>query len=426
MIKIIALLTLPLGLALANTSNLPSRSVAVPSQSVVGSSVAIAQASPKPTSKPSSPVPNAATPSPANSSTATPCCPEPVNSEQVGLDDQLLATNGDRKALLESIDNSLRYLETPLAAKAYSNYQVRGINQERVKKSLVRFRQLVAQAKSANQLRDAVKKEFVFYQAIGKDNKGGVQFTGYYEPIYQASRVPTAEYKYPLYKQPANFESWPKPNPTRLQLEGVDGLQAAKGPLAGSELLYMKDRFEVVLVQIQGSAKFVLPDGKTTTVGYNGGTDYPYDSIGKMLAKDQKVTQSQLTLQGIIRYFKENPLEMDVYLPRYNRFAFMKETFNSKPMGSLNVTVTPERSIATDKALMPPGALALVHTKLPFYNSQQVQQRLVSRYVLDQDTGSAIKGPGRVDYFMGVGKNAGERAGVTGSTGQLYYLLLKK
>jgi membrane-bound lytic murein transglycosylase A len=344
----------------------------------------------------------------------------------VGLDDQLLAANGDRKAMLESIDNSLRYLDTPLAAKAYSGYQVPGINQDRVKRSLVRFRQIVARSKSASQLRDTVKKEFVFYQAIGKDNKGAVQFTGYYEPIYQASRVPTAEYKYPLYKQPANFDAWPKPHPTRLQLEGLDGLQAARGPLAGSELLYMKDRFEVVLVQIQGSAKFVLPDGKTTTVGYNGGTDYSYDSIGKMLAKDQKLTPTQLSLQGIIRYFKENPQEMDVYLPRYNRFAFMKETFNSKPMGSLNVAVTPERSIATDKSLMPPGALALVHTELPIYTGQKIQQRLVSRYVLDQDTGSAIKGAGRVDYFMGVGKNAGERAGVTGGNGQLYYLLLKK
>jgi membrane-bound lytic murein transglycosylase A len=420
MIKIMALLFLPIGLALATTSNLLPQIISAPGQRVM------AQSSPKPKSKPSVPVPSSATPSPANSPVTTPCCTEPVNSEQVGLDDQLLAANGDRKAMLESIDNSLRYLDTPLAAKAYSGYQVPGINQDRVKRSLVRFRQIVAKSKSASQLRDAVKKEFVFYQAIGKDNKGAVQFTGYYEPIYQASRVPTKEYKYPLYKQPANFDTWPKPHPNRLQLEGLDGLQAARGPLAGSELLYMKDRFEVVLVQIQGSAKFVLPDGKTTTVGYNGGTDYPYDSIGKMLAKDQKLTPSQLSLQGIIRYFKENPQEMDVYLPRYNRFAFMKETFNSKPMGSLNVAVTPERSIATDKSLMPPGALALVHTELPIYTGQKIQQRLVSRYVLDQDTGSAIKGAGRVDYFMGVGKNAGERAGVTGGNGQLYYLLLKK
>lgn len=75
---------------------------------------------------------------------------------------------------------------------------------------------------------------------------------------------------------------------------------------------------------------------------------------------------------------------------------------------------------------MPPGALALMHTQLPFANDLgEMEYRNVSRYVLDQDTGSAIKGPGRVDYFMGTGKVAGDRAGVTGSRGQLYYLVLK-
>jgi membrane-bound lytic murein transglycosylase A len=103
----------------------------------------------------------------------------------------------------------------------------------------------------------------------------------------------------------------------------------------------------------------------------------------------------------------------------------MKETFKGEAMGSINVPVTPDRSIATDKSMMPPGALALVHTALPYMNGRSIQQKLVSRYVLDQDTGSAITGPGRVDYFMGTGKVAGDRAGVTGGPGQLYYLLLK-
>jgi membrane-bound lytic murein transglycosylase A len=115
-----------------------------------------------------------------------------------------------------------------------------------------------------------------------------------------------------------------------------------------------------------------------------------------------------------------------VYIPRYKRFIFMKETFKGEAMGSINVPVTPDRSIATDKSMMPPGALALVHTELPYAgNGRSIQQKKVSRYVLDQDTGSAITGPGRVDYFMGTGKVAGDRAGVTGGPGQLYYLLLK-
>jgi membrane-bound lytic murein transglycosylase A len=396
MIKTLALLSLQTGLALASTGHLPLRVTPFPEQNKV------VQAKPDV------------------------CCETPSNGDIVGLDEQLWGKNGDRAAMIASIDHSLRYMQTASAVKAYSEYPVPGVNYNRVKRSLTRFRQLVASSKSATELRDAVKKEFTFYQSIGNDNKGTVKFTGYYEPVYQGSRKPTAEYKYPLYRQPASFSSWPKPHPTRLQLEGVDGLQAAKGPLAGSELLYMKDRFEVILVQIQGSAKFKLTDGTTTTIGFDGGTDFAYNSIGKMLLEDKKLQASQLSLQGIIRYFRENPKELDTYIPRYNRFVFMKDTNNSPPMGSINVPVTAERSIATDKSVMPPGALALVHTNLPFYVNGRLQQRLVSRYVLDQDTGSAITSPGRVDYFMGVGKEAGERAGVTGGNGRLYYLLLKK
>ncbi len=413
MIKTTVLLSLSTGLALVSGSgNLPLRLTPLPESSSPATAPTSANLPPGSTS--------------FNAASSNPSPAPPVSV--VGVDDQLLAANGDRQAMLESIDNSLRYLKTPSAAKIYSKYPVPGISQNRVQRSLVRFRQLVAQSTAASQLRDAVKQEFDFYQAVGRDNKGAVKFTGYYQPIYQASRTPTKEYRYPLYKKPANFEAIAKSRPTRQQLEGVDGLRAARGPLKGSELVYMKDRFEAVLVQIEGSAKLVFPDGKTTTVGYAGGTDFPYQSIGQMLAKDQKVSAGQLSSQGIKRFFQENPQEMDVYLSRYDRFAFMRETFNTKPKGSINVAVTPERSIATDKSLMPPGALALVHTQLPFSPApnQKVQQRIVSRYVLDQDTGSAIKGPGRVDYFMGVGKNAGERAGVTSGNGQLYYLLLKK
>jgi membrane-bound lytic murein transglycosylase A len=349
----------------------------------------------------------------------------PSKDDTIGLDEQLLSKPGDRKKLLTAIDNSLRYLKTPSAAKIYSRYPVSGVSLDRVVLSLRRFRQLVSSSRSATQLRDAVKKEFSFFQSVGNDNKGTVVYTGYYEPIYQGNRTRTAEYKYPLYKQPAGFANWPKPHPTRLQLEGLDGLQAAKGKLAGNELVYMKDRWEVVLVQIQGTAKIALADGTSMTVGFNGGTDYGYDSISKALLKDQKITQLQATLQGVRKFFTENPKELDKYISRYNRFVFMKDTNNTSPLGSINVPVTAERSIATDKSVMPPGALALMHTILPYYQNGKLQKRIASRYVLDQDAGSAITGTGRVDYFLGIGKEAGELAGVTGGNGKLYYLLLK-
>lgn len=350
--------------------------------------------------------------------------------EVLGLDEQLwgdVSKAGDRQALLQSIDNSLRYLQTNDAAKAYRQYQVTGITRDRVVRSLTRFRQLVVNSKSAEELQAAVRQEFIFYQSVGKDDKGTVTFTGYYEPIYQGSRVRTAEYRYPLYRRPANLASWKKPHPTRAQLEGVDGIPGEKSPLRGLELVWLRDRFEAFLVQIQGSARLTLTDGTVMTVGFGGRTDYPYTSIGREMAKDGKISGAGLTLPGMIKFFKENPTELSTYLPRNQGFIFFRETNGAPAMGSINVPVTPERSIATDKSLMPPGALALVHTRLPYATDQgQIQQRLVSRYVLDQDAGSAIKGPGRVDYFMGVGKVAGDRAGVTGGAGQLYYLLLKQ
>jgi len=354
------------------------------------------------------------------------CC----QSERLGLDEQIWSKSGqlgDRQALLASIDNSLRYLQTGDAAAAYERYPVPGITRDRVIRSLERFRQLVLTSQSPEELESAVKREFAFYQSVGKDGKGNVLFTAYYEPIYPASRVPTVEYRYPIYRLPADFTRWRHPNPTRAQLEGKDGLLGAKSPLRGLELAWMRHRLESFLVHIEGSARLLLTDGSEMTVGFAGKTDYPYTSVGRELAKDGKLPLKGMTLPIMSRYFNQHPYELSSYLPRVRGFVFFKETNGAPAMGSINVPVTAERSIATDKSLMPPGALALIHTSLPFPNATgQMEYRTVSRYVLDQDTGTAIKGPGRVDYYMGTGKLAGDRAGMTGGNGQLYYLLLKE
>lgn len=334
---------------------------------------------------------------------------------------------GDRSALIESINHSLRYLQAPSAAKRYQNYPVKEITLDRVRRSLLRFRQLVRTSKSPAQLQAAVRREFTFYKSVGNDGKGTVKFTAYYEPVYAASRVPTKEYKYPIYGLPPDFEQWQKPHPKRVELEGKDGLLGKDSPLSGLELFWFRDRFDAYLIHIQGSAKLKLTDGTVTGVGYAKATDYPWTSIGKELLKDRKITQKQTTMPGIVKFFRRNPRAMDDYLPRWERFVFFRDKGNTPATGSIGVPVTPERSIATDKSLMPPGALALVNTKFPYVGYRgKLQYRQVSRFVLDQDTGSAIKTPGRVDYFMGTGKVAGDRAGVTGGNGTLYYLLLKR
>lgn len=349
-------------------------------------------------------------------------------SALLGLDDQLWGISnsaGDRVALLTAIDQSLTYLDTPEAQEAYAKYPIPAFTRDRVRRSLERFRQLLLTSQSAAALQTAVLQEFDLYQSIGSDEAGTVSFTGYFAPVYTASRVPTAEFRYPLYRLPPDLAEWSLPHPTRAQLEGADGLQTER--LHGLELVWLRDRLEAYLVQVQGSAQLQLTDGSLMAVGYAGRTDYPYISIGRELVNDGKIAEADLTLPNVIQFFHDHPTALDVYIPRNNRFVFFEETTGSPPTGSLGVPVTPERSIATDKSLMPPGALALIQTQIPEANSTgQLIPRLVSRYVLDQDTGGAIRGAGRVDIFMGTGTAAGDRAGLINHTGQLYYLLLKE
>ncbi|OLP16859.1 murein transglycosylase [Leptolyngbya sp. 'hensonii'] len=364
-----------------------------------------------------------------------PLLPIPLDrlSAQVGIDRQIFGERGteapkrDRANLLLAIDHSLRYLQTPKAAAAYRQYAVQEITLDRVKRSLERFRELVQATKTPAELQVAVRREFIFYRAVGKDQRGTVAFTGYFEPVYTASRVPTPDYRYPLYQVPPDLAQWPKPHPTRLELEGADGLQSSKGRLKNLELVWLRDRFQAFLVQVQGSAQLQLPDGSRMTVGYAGRTEQPYTGVGRQLVQDGKLKLEELTLPNVIRYFQTHPAEMDVYLPRNRSFVFFTETKGAPATGSLGVPVTAERSIATDKSIMPPGALALIDTRLPYrLPNGKLGLRPVNRFVLDQDTGGAIVGPGRVDIFMGTGPEAGDRAGLINVTGQLYYLLLNE
>jgi membrane-bound lytic murein transglycosylase A len=348
----------------------------------------------------------------------------------LGIDNQLWGDNNsksDRDALIKGIDQSLKYLSTPTAAKVYQEYPISEITLDRVRRSLIRFQQLLRESRNATELQTAVEAEFNFYRAIGRDNQGQVLFTGYFEPVYRASLVPTPEYPYPLYGLPPGFSQWKQPHPTRVELEGKDGLLGKNSPLSGQEIVWLSDRLEAYLVQVQGSARLELTDGSTVTIGYAGRTEYPYVSLGRELVKDGHFKVDELSLPIMIDYFRTHREALNEYISRNNRFIFFKQTNGSPAIGSLNVPLTAQRSIATDKSLMPHGALALIRTYMYEQNAAgEWDNPPVTRYVLDQDTGGAIKGPGRVDIFMGSGPIAGEKAGRMSEPGSLYYLLLKE
>ncbi len=376
---------------------------------------------PQPTVTPSLPVLLPEVPKPV-----FPKVPQPalrklsVLPEGLGLDEAVIR---DRIRLLQSLDRSLRYLQTDAARSAYTRYPISGVTHDRVLRSVRRFRALVSAAKTPEGLQQKISQEFSVYESSGKDGEGTVGFTGYFEPVYAASRQPSAIFRYPLYRQPNRFNTWDKPHPTRAALEGRNGLQASAGLLKGTELVWMRDRLEAFLVQVQGSARLELTDGTQMSIGFDGNTDYPYVGIGREMVKDKKFPLEELTLPRIAQHFKDYPADLDEYLPRNNRFVFFRNTQGALATGSLGVPVTAGRSIATDKKKMPPGALALIATTLP---NDQLQPQMVHRFVLDQDTGGAIIGPGRVDIFMGTGEKAKAQAGLVRSEGKLYYLLLKR
>lgn len=342
-------------------------------------------------------------------------------------DDLLWGNDGfARSQLMTAIDHSLAYLDTPAAMAAYAEYPVAGITRDRVRRSLIRFRALLVLSQSPAAFSEAIQREFVVYQSIGQDGKGAVHFTGYFEPSFQASRIPTETYRYPLYQRPPDLDVWELPHPTRSVLEGEDGLQSSQGRLQGLELVWLRDRLEAFLVQVQGSARLRLDDGTFMSVGYAGRTEYPYTSIGRELINDGKILEAELTLERLLAHFQDYPEELSDYIPRNNRFVFFQETDGGPPTGTFSFPVTSGRSIATDKTLMPPGALALITLDWPQQDAGDWQAQPISRYVLNQDTGGAILGPGRVDIFVGSGNAAGEQAGQINTEGSLYYLLLRR
>lgn len=332
----------------------------------------------------------------------------------------------NRQPLLQAINHSLSYLATPKAVTDYQAHPLAEITRDRVYRSLQRLRQLVVTSPTDQAFQAALQREFVLYESIGADGLGTVAYTGYFEPHYRASPVPTAEYRYPLYRRPPTLESWPQPHPTRLDLEGADGLAASQGPLAGLELVWLANRLEAFLVQVQGSAKLRLTDGRVMAVGYAGRTEYPYTSIGRALVNDGKIAADDLSLPNLLAHFEAHPYDLDRYLPQNERFIFFREGSGGPPTGSLSVPVTAGYSIATDKTLMPPGAIAVIQVDLPQQTAQGTwEPQPTTRLVLDQDTGGAIIGPGRVDLYVGSGPEAGELAGRINTPGRLFYLLLK-
>ena len=259
-------------------------------------------------------------------------------------------------------------------------------------------------------MRTYFESNFQPYRVMNVDGTDNGLITGYYEPILHGSRTRQGPYQVPLYRRPAQLGRGPLPARAELLQNPA---------LRGNEIAYVDDAVEAAFLQIQGSGRIRLADGTMMRVGFGGTNDQPFRSFGKWLLDRGEITPAQATMQGIKAWARANPGRVDEMLGVNPRFVFFRELppTNDGPVGALGVPLTAERSIAVDPATIPLGVPVFLSTTRPL-STEPIQ-----RLMFAQDTGSAIKGGVRADFFWGAGDAAGETAGRMKQGGRMWVLM---
>jgi membrane-bound lytic murein transglycosylase A len=278
---------------------------------------------------------------------------------------------------------------------------------------------------------------FVPYRIRNADGSAEGMVTGYYEPLLAGSRTPGKIYRYPLYGVPDDLvavdlaEQQPELRGLRLRgrLEGRKlvpyytraEIERGEAPVRGRELFWVEDPIDLFFLQVQGSGRIRLPDGSTARVGYADHNGHPYKSIGRVLIDRGELTADQASMQGIKQWAKRNPDLLPLLLQQNPAYVFFRELpgQDAGPIGSLGVPLTAGRSIAVDPVSVPLGAPVYLSTTWP------LSTKPLNRLVMAQDTGSAIKGAVRADFFWGFGDEAGAIAGRMRQTGRMWLLYPK-
>jgi len=302
---------------------------------------------------------------------------------------------------------------------------------------------------SAADLNRFIRDRFHVYASAAND-RNQVLFTGYFEPTYQGSLYPDDRFLYPLYSLPSDL--------LEIDLarfsDRYEGHDRLKGRVAGNRVVpyfsrqdinfmtdfyqravpvaWLESRVDRFFLEIQGSGRIQTPEKEIIRVHYAGSNGNQYRSIGRYLIEKQEIAKENMSMQAIRQWLEAHPERMDEVLHHNESFVFFK-TETGGPFGSIGVQLTPLRSMATDYRLFPRGAPCFVNTALPDpdkldssgMSTDLDQWDRVSLFVMNQDTGGAIRGPGRADLFCGSDGYARFAAGHMNIRGQLYFLVLK-
>ena len=350
-----------------------------------------------------------------------------------------------RASLEKAITNQLQAMleqepSTPVRLGSFT------LTRARLVETLEAFLEILNQDLPIEKFNKKISEEFVLYR-VGKGKNKKVLFTGYYRPVIEASLKRTPLYRYPIYQMPEQSLQRVKYR-SGIQLVGTNtGIKKIresyaekkawqrftreeidrKGVLMGQglEVAWLKDDLERFFLHIQGSGMLVFADGTRQGVGYQGSNQHTYTGIGKLMIQDGAIEISQGSMQGIKKYFVDHPQDIAKYLYQNKRYIFFTLNDDEGPRGSGGGELVGGRSIATDKSIYPAGGLAFIKIRQPVLNENNeiVRWQSISRFVVDQDTGSAIRGAGRGDLYFGTGQIAGAKAGHYHERGEVYYLI---
>jgi peptidoglycan lytic transglycosylase A len=277
--------------------------------------------------------------------------------------------------------------------------------------------------------RNFFEVEFVPYALVSSVSGDAGLITGYYEPIIDGSRAPSTQYRFPVFGVPQDLIVVDLPETRQLRLRGrLDGrrlipyysrgeIDARGDAFPAPVIAWSGDPVELFFLQIQGSGQVRLESGERIRVGYADQNGHPYRSLGRYLVERGEMLLEQASMQGIKAWASANPQKLQDALNQNPSYVFFRELPTTDgPIGALNIPLHAELSLAVDRRFVPLGAPVYLATTMPL--SEEPLERLMAAH----DTGGAIRGVVRADFFWGTGAEAGAQAGRMRQQGKMWLL----
>lgn len=345
------------------------------------------------------------------------------------------------QTLIDAVDLSLQKFSS-MDPAALLRFGADTVPVARVVASLGDFRAKLAELGLSEGFFRYLRENYVFYSSAAPQ----VTFTGYYEPLLRGSRRESPRYPYPLYGRPGDLVTVDQPQfyfykdrPDLPQIKGrvvgsrlvpyytreeIDFRSKLRG--RGLEIVWIDSLVDIFFLHIQGSGIVQFEDGSRIFVGYADQNGHPFKSIGKYLLDMQLIERGQLSLQGMKAFLKEHPEAIPAAMIANPSYIFFQVNEQSAT-GTFGTRLTPWRSVASDPRLFPLGTLAYIECEKPVFDAEKriSSWEKFGRFVLNQDTGGAIRGADRVDLFTGSGEQSELVAGGMKQKGALFFLLKK-